>query len=110
MLAIVSSHLAWVILQSSSVLAGVIGDVHVAGFNRLGNHRDFLAQLLHSGQRIGVGRNHPGGDVFGITGIHVQHEQKLREELYAVAVGEAVINLPRQLPLFSGIGGEHFFK
>jgi len=43
-------------------------------------------------------------------GIHIQHEKKLAEKLCAIAVGEPMINLPRQLPLFSGIGGEHFFK
>jgi len=43
-------------------------------------------------------------------GIYVQHEKKLAEKLRAVAVSEAIINRPRQLPLFSGIGGEHFFK
>jgi hypothetical protein len=50
-------------------------------------------------QRIGVGRNHPGGDAFGIMGIHVQHEEKLAEKLRAVAVGEAMIN-PAPAPAF----------
>ena len=43
-------------------------------------------------------------------GIHVQQEEKLAEKLRAVAFGEAMINLACQLPLFSGIGGEHFLK
>jgi hypothetical protein len=37
--------------------------------------------------------------------IYIQHEEKLGEKLFAVAVGEAVINQPRQFPFFSGIGG-----
>jgi len=80
----------------------MIGYVVVANFKCLGKPANFVAQLLHRCDGIGVGRNQPGGNPLGVMGIDIKHEKKLAEKTACCRHRKAIINLARQLRFSAG--------